>query len=325
MSILTGRGTNHLTIKHIKITNMSKIGKEPDGFPITVTMEFWNNTKDWGWNDTERSTYIDLRFLERRNGRLPKKELLPMLLGLDEKEFDLIWKVIKSAFKQNSQGVWVSEEDTGELNPTVVGKMISQILKEMLDSGRYHPEAIAYAREKMQWRDFRKWAGKKVMLADAIGMLAKKKIIEYENLNKFKPRKSGKFVVKADHEQMARETLKPFGLKYEDWMEPLERWLIYKKEINQKYTHSGYVQVIKKLVKLSNKNPRKAMLIIEQSITRGWKGLFDLQSSELRKFQEQERDYVRKHGYTPGQTPELDKMFDETMSQHLTKNVKKIK
>lgn len=59
--------------------------------------------------------------------------------------------------------------------------------------------------------------------------------------------------------------------------EAFMEWYSYKEEINDQYkTQKGIELAYKKLKKLSNENPEKAMRIVEESIEHGWKGLFPL-------------------------------------------------
>ena len=55
-----------------------------------------------------------------------------------------------------------------------------------------------------------------------------------------------------------------------------QKWLAYKKERKQKYTPTGEKQCLEKLKKLSNWNEDIAIQIVDQSIERGWSGLFEL-------------------------------------------------
>lgn len=71
--------------------------------------------------------------------------------------------------------------------------------------------------------------------------------------------------------------------------EPFTVWLSYKEEIKDNYkTQRGVELAYKKLKKLSNANPDKAMQIVEESIERGWKGLFPLKD-ERNSFGRKER------------------------------------
>lgn len=67
-------------------------------------------------------------------------------------------------------------------------------------------------------------------------------------------------------------------------------WLSYKEEIKDYYkTQRGVELAYKKLKKLSNSNPDRAMRIVEESIERGWKGLFPLKD-ERNSFSRREKD-----------------------------------
>ena len=61
---------------------------------------------------------------------------------------------------------------------------------------------------------------------------------------------------------------------------PFEEWLKYKRSKNQMYKRQCDLELCyKKLKKHSGGNAEKAMLIIEQSMTNNWSGLFELKTS----------------------------------------------
>lgn len=61
---------------------------------------------------------------------------------------------------------------------------------------------------------------------------------------------------------------------------PFEEWLKYKRSKNQMYKRQCDLELCyKKLKKYSGGNAEKAMLIIEQSMTNNWSGLFELKTS----------------------------------------------
>lgn len=60
--------------------------------------------------------------------------------------------------------------------------------------------------------------------------------------------------------------------------EVLDEWLAYKKERKQTYKSERSLKLCrKKLVELSNGNPKIAKEIVEQSMANNWAGLFPLQ------------------------------------------------
>lgn len=74
---------------------------------------------------------------------------------------------------------------------------------------------------------------------------------------------------------------KPLDLSFVEcaYSEPFTIWLSYKEEIKDSYkTQRGVEIAYKKLKNLSNENPDIAMRIVEESIERGWKGLFPLKN-----------------------------------------------
>lgn len=66
-------------------------------------------------------------------------------------------------------------------------------------------------------------------------------------------------------------------LEFGDFTEICNRWLKYKSDRKEKYVSDDSIQTfVKKLIKLSDNNPVKANLIIEQSIANNWAGIFEL-------------------------------------------------
>lgn len=66
-------------------------------------------------------------------------------------------------------------------------------------------------------------------------------------------------------------------LDFGDFTQACNRWLKYKSDRKEKYVSVDSVQTfVKKLIKLSDSNPIKANLIIEQSIANNWAGIFEL-------------------------------------------------
>ena len=67
----------------------------------------------------------------------------------------------------------------------------------------------------------------------------------------------------------------------EDWNPSLKLWLDFKKEKGQKYKGDiALQQMFKKLKILSAGSPATAMLIVEQSISANYSGLFELKQSK---------------------------------------------
>lgn len=64
------------------------------------------------------------------------------------------------------------------------------------------------------------------------------------------------------------------------YVDVVRAWCQYKKERKEKYkSQSSFDTMVKKLVKLSNGNPRIAALVVEQSIANNYAGLFAIKSS----------------------------------------------
>lgn len=64
------------------------------------------------------------------------------------------------------------------------------------------------------------------------------------------------------------------------YVDVVRAWCQYKKERKEKYkSQSSFDTMVKRLVKLSNGNPRIAALVVEQSIANNYAGLFAIKSS----------------------------------------------
>jgi hypothetical protein len=66
-------------------------------------------------------------------------------------------------------------------------------------------------------------------------------------------------------------------------IEAIEKWLAYKKEKKQKYTPIGLKGCIEKLERLSGGDRDIAMMIVDESISNGWSGLFPLKNNPKRE------------------------------------------
>lgn len=95
-------------------------------------------------------------------------------------------------------------------------------------------------------------------------------------------------VVFGDIEEPTMVSLNPsgyekFDLSYIDdaFREPFFRWLEYKRsDQSSKYRSKKSIKTCyNSLIKLSGNDSQNAMLIVEQSITNGWKGLFNLKQN----------------------------------------------
>lgn len=60
----------------------------------------------------------------------------------------------------------------------------------------------------------------------------------------------------------------------------LQKWLAYKKERGQSYKPTGLKACIEKLEKLSNNDSALAMMIVDESISNNWSGLFPLKGQK---------------------------------------------
>jgi hypothetical protein len=75
------------------------------------------------------------------------------------------------------------------------------------------------------------------------------------------------------------------GLNREAW----ERWMTYKKSIRKPYKQASIELAQKKLASFGEWQ----MQVVEQSIERGWTGLFELPKKELRRLQDEKRQMNR--------------------------------
>lgn len=69
-------------------------------------------------------------------------------------------------------------------------------------------------------------------------------------------------------------------------------WLHYKKERGQTYKQAGVEACYRKLVKMSNGDPQKALEIIEQSVSNNWAGLFSIKERYGYTSKQEANDYA---------------------------------
>ena len=89
---------------------------------------------------------------------------------------------------------------------------------------------------------------------------------------------------KPNENQTKKKAIKKNSFDYSfvepDLQKPFEEWLKYKRSKNQMYKRQCDLELCyKKLKKYSDGNAEKATLIIEQSMTNNWSGLFELKTS----------------------------------------------
>ena len=89
---------------------------------------------------------------------------------------------------------------------------------------------------------------------------------------------------KPNENQTKKKVIKKNSFDYSfvepDLQKPFEEWLKYKRSKNQMYKRQCDLELCyKKLKKYSDGNAEKATLIIEQSMTNNWSGLFELKTS----------------------------------------------
>lgn len=91
---------------------------------------------------------------------------------------------------------------------------------------------------------------------------------------------------------------KGFDLSFIDerFMEAMDIWLSYKKEIKDSYKSERSIKACyNNLLKLSGNNPTKAMEIVNQSIANNWKGLFELKEKVAQKRKSNFADFDNKN------------------------------
>lgn len=74
------------------------------------------------------------------------------------------------------------------------------------------------------------------------------------------------------------ETAFDWSLVSDDMKPVIEDWLAYKREKKQTYKPRGFKQFCQTLIRLSGNNPSKARIIIEQSMTNNYAGIFELKN-----------------------------------------------
>lgn len=80
-----------------------------------------------------------------------------------------------------------------------------------------------------------------------------------------------------------------WSLLSDDMRLVVEKWLAYKREKNQAYKPIGFTAFCNKLIKLSNGDAEIANLIIEQSMSSNYSGIFELKNSNYGKTQTTQR------------------------------------
>ena len=83
-----------------------------------------------------------------------------------------------------------------------------------------------------------------------------------------------------------KNTKKEFDLSFVsvEYLDMMERWIAYHKEIGKPYTKTGVEGAYRRLLTLSNGDARVADQIIEQAIANGWQGLFELRKSKQQTY-----------------------------------------
>lgn len=79
--------------------------------------------------------------------------------------------------------------------------------------------------------------------------------------------------------------------EYYPCKEALEMWLAYKKEKRQTYKPRGLEALKKKLLQLSNGNPKYAKVIVEYSMGNNYTGLFAPKNNGVNSYEQQQRTY----------------------------------
>lgn len=81
-------------------------------------------------------------------------------------------------------------------------------------------------------------------------------------------------------EKVSKKSQFDYSFVDPQFRKPFEEWLKYKRSKNQMYKRQCDLELCyKKLKKYSDGNAEKATLIIEQSMTNNWSGLFELKTS----------------------------------------------
>lgn len=73
--------------------------------------------------------------------------------------------------------------------------------------------------------------------------------------------------------------------------EALDIWLAYKKEKHQTYKPRGLAALKKKLLQLSNGDPKYAKVIVEHSMGNNYTGLFAPKNSGVNSYEQQQRTF----------------------------------
>jgi len=87
--------------------------------------------------------------------------------------------------------------------------------------------------------------------------------------------------LKEEKEKLEKKNELDFSIVAPEYSDIVKTWLQYKKERRESYKPSGFKTLYKKLVEMSGNNPLKAKMIVEQSMSNNYSGLFPLKVESL--------------------------------------------
>lgn len=111
---------------------------------------------------------------------------------------------------------------------------------------------------------------------------------QYQNNTNFKPLYNNKFNI--------NNIFNKENFVEEPFLEPLKKWIYYKQELNEAFkTRSTIEACYRNLLILSGHDPVKAISIVDQSITNGWKRLFKLEKDNTHNSRATNHSTINSH------------------------------
>lgn len=220
----------------------------------------------------EKGVYIDLLCYQHQRGDLPNDiKRLARLVRLSEDEFNKIWEIISTKFERMDNRLVnrkLNEVMTERLNKgkrnAIIGKFASLLKNANLNKKEYNLIKSEFNLVKFERMDNQKASER---LTEWFNLCLKRIKDENANANEDKDENINDIVLPFDSEKFK-----------EYWL----LWKLYKKKEHKFYYKSKISEqaALKKLGQLSGNNEQKAIIIIENSMANGYKGLFEIKNYE---------------------------------------------
>lgn len=228
-------------------------------------------SKDWlegtaEYMPDEKGVYIDLLCHQHQKGSLPTDlERLARMVGLSQKNFQKIWKVIAHHFKETDNRlvnrklnqVMTEREEKGKVN-TIIGTFAG-----MLRLGNYDAKEYKYLKSNFKASEFTKY--KKEEITERLTEWLVLCLKSIEDANKANNKYNG----------VLQKVLDEYKISLPDKFEPLVlEWLKYKSQRGESYKEIGLKNFLHSFLKESNSNANTAMEMLKYSTSNNYAGLF---------------------------------------------------